>query len=204
MDATDTQNMSSRPQERGSDPELPPRRVEGLIISRVAGPLRGNLDHAKLRRAISKVSDLAPISPDELDAQVRVSVERWIKKMADTEPEWAGQTLDTLKLYTVESLPALQEGCSLRTVRPEDNGSGQSGGTRGLRDPIDDALAEELDSSECDRLERRIRKRINQRRASLFRSWGNRSGDPMRNIAGYFSQAGDYMRLGILSQKRSR
>jgi len=73
-----------------------------------------------------------------------------------------------------------------------------------LRDPIDDALAEELDSSECDRLERRIRKRINQRRASLFWSWGNRFGDPMRNIAGYFSQAGDYMRLGILSQKRSR
>jgi len=178
--------------------------MEGLIISRVSGPLRGNLDHAKLRRAVTKVSDLAPISPDELDARVRVSVERWIKKMADTEPEWEGQTLDTLKLYTVESLPGLQEGCSLLSVRAEDNGSGQSGGTRGLRDPIDDALAGELGSSECDRLERRIRNRINQRRTSLFWNWGNRSSDPMRNIAGYFSQAGDYMRLGILSQKRSR
>jgi len=208
MDMEDTQSTDPLPQERGVDLAALPRRMENIIISRDTGPLRGDVDRAKLAEFIRSLPEKEPVSPGDLDPQVRAKVEGLIRRLADSRPEWAGQDIDAVNLYCFDP--------SSEDLRGSSGGAPTAGNGSGLQwrevlvgDPIDEALSRDLDPDECGRLERRIRMRAraNSRHYDemdwIWAMWDDDApADIMGKIGNCFAEAGDFLRLGILSQKR--
>jgi len=186
--------------------------MENVIISRDTGPLRGDVDRAKLAEFIRRLPEKEPVSPGDLDPQVRAKVEGVIRRLADSKPEWAGQDIDDVNLYCFDPSSEDPRGSS-DGASAAGNGSGLQWQVVLVGDPIDEALSRDLDPDECVRLERRIRDRMRAREFGRYcgeldwidAMWGGDApADIMGRIGSYFAQAGDYLRLGILSQKRPR
>jgi len=179
--------------------------VHVLIASHVDGRSPPRLDPAVARNLNCKVLDLDPIPLGILDLEVRLELEKFIEGLAESEPGWEGQTLDTVALY-----PADFSGVSGQPVDDQDSACGPGGRQQRAMpaEDLDDALSKDIDAAACDRLESRIRNRIRMSEDEmswLWAFWGHDpSTDLMSRIGNYFVRAGDYLRLGILSQKRSR
>jgi len=151
--------------------------------------------------------------PDDLDPFTRQLIEELFSQLSYADLVRAGPCLQATLLPSGEFVfhypdsPDSGQECG-------DSGSGRSVPAEDSADMLDDALRQDLDPEECGRLERRIRERIGARERDCRRAIEDAlargqagaeddpGADPMRSIGDYFAQAGDYLRLGILSQKR--
>jgi len=207
----DSQGKSPLPQERVIDSEIPPRRVEPTINPCATDPSRGGVGRAKLSEFAGRLPETEPVSPCDLDLSSGAKVERSIRRLADSGIGWSSQDIDAINMCchdpSAESLP----GSSDVAATAADDGSGLQWREASADDPVDEALSRDPDPDECVRLERHIcaqlRAKASRRReetGSIDAMWGDDApAGIMGRIGSHFAQAGDCLRLGILSQKRS-